>query len=327
MTLLAPELGLPPEHPLRQILDTITAHPELREPVLRVLLTEDFLALPGRMDALTEQVQGLREEFDGFREETRGQFRAVHDRIDETNRSLSERIDETNRSLGERIDETNRSLGERIDETNRSLSERIDETNRSLGERIDETNRSLIDRIDETNRSLGERIDETNRSLSERIDESRRDVIRQMNGAIGRLRGETYERKCAEKLDTILVDHFRYAVEYDRTAIIDRLVQARHDRLISRAEYIDARNVDIIAQEKAGYDEDQHLAVVEVSITFNQDDLETAARRAPIIGRVFGLRTDAFVATNGPWPDEVNEVAQRLGVTIVQHFLPEFVAE
>ena len=261
MTLLAPELGLPPEHPLRQILDTITAHPELREPVLRVLLTEDFLALPGRMDALTEQVQGLREEFDGFREETRGQFRAVHDRIDETNRSL--------------------------------------------GERIDETNRSLIDRIDE----------------------SRRDVIRQMNGAIGRLRGETYERKCAEKVDAILVDHFRYAVEYDRTAIIDRLVQARHDRLISRAEYIDARNVDIIAQEKAGYDEDQHLAVVEVSITFNQDDLETAARRAPIIGRVFGLRTDAFVATNGPWPDEVNEVAQRLGVTIVQHFLPEFAAE
>ena len=239
MTLLAPELGLPPEHPLRQILDTITAHPELREPVLRVLLTEDFLALPGRMDALTEQVQGLREEFDGFREETRDQFRAVHDRIDE----------------------------------------------------------------------------------------SRRDVIRQVNGSIGRLRGEAYERKCAAQLDAILVDHFRYAVEYDRTAIIDRLVQARHDRLISRAEYIDARNVDIIAQEKAGYDEDQHLAVVEVSITFNQDDLETAARRAPIIGRVFGLRTDAFVATNGPWPDEVNEVAQRLGVTIVQHFLPEFVAE
>jgi hypothetical protein len=173
---------------------------------------------------------------------------------------------------------------------------------------------------------LGERIDETNRVLGERIDESSRDVINQMNGSIGRLRGETYERKCAEKIDTILVDHFLYAVEYDRTAIVDRLVQARHDRLISRAEYQDARNVDIVAQEKAGYDEDQHLAVVEVSITFNREDLETAARRAAIVGRVFGLRTDAFVATNGPWPDEVNEVARPLGVTIIRYFLPEFAA-
>jgi hypothetical protein len=315
MTTIAPELNLPSDHPLRQILDTIAAHPEVREPVLRVLLTEAFLALPARMDALTEQVQGLREEFDGFRQETREQFRSVHERIDETNRDLGERIDETNRDLGERIDETNRALGERIDETNRALGERIDETNRDLGERIDETNRAL-----------GERIDETNRVLGERIDESSRDVINQMNGSIGRLRGETYERKCAEKIDTILVDHFLYAVEYDRTAIVDRLVQARHDRLISRAEYQDARNVDIVAQEKAGYDEDQHLAVVEVSITFNREDLETAARRAAIVGRVFGLRTDAFVATNGPWPDEVNEVARPLGVTIIRYFLPEFAA-
>jgi hypothetical protein len=259
MTTIAPELNLPSDHPLRQILDTIAAHPEVREPVLRVLLTEAFLALPARMDALTEQVQGLREEFDGFRQETREQFRSVHERIDETNRRPG-------------------------------------------------------------------RAYRRNRVLGERIDESSRDVINQMNGSIGRLRGETYERKCAEKIDTILVDHFLYAVEYDRTAIVDRLVQARHDRLISRAEYQDARNVDIVAQEKAGYDEDQHLAVVEVSITFNREDLETAARRAAIVGRVFGLRTDAFVATNGPWPDEVNEVARPLGVTIIRYFLPEFAA-
>ena len=111
MTTIAPELNLPPDHPLRQILDTIAAHPEVREPVLRVLLTEDFLALPARMDALTEQVQGLREEFDGFREETREQFRAVHERIDETNRSLGERIDETNRQLRENTRVTRRLEG------------------------------------------------------------------------------------------------------------------------------------------------------------------------------------------------------------------------
>ena len=59
----------------------------------------------------------------------RTQIGALHERIDETNRSLGDRIDETNK----RIDETNRSLGERIDETNRSLGEQI----RALHKRMD----------------------------------------------------------------------------------------------------------------------------------------------------------------------------------------------
>ena len=59
----------------------------------------------------------------------RTQVGALHERIDETNRSLGERIDETNK----RIDETNRSLGDRIDETNRSLGEQI----RALHKRMD----------------------------------------------------------------------------------------------------------------------------------------------------------------------------------------------
>ncbi len=261
MTTIAPELNLPPDHPLRQILDTIAAHPEVREPVLRILLTEDFLALP-------EQVRELRADFTEFREETREQFRIVNERIDETNRTMQEQFQQVN-----------------------------------------------------------ERIDETNRSLGERIDESRQDVIRRMNGFEGRFRGETYERKCAEKIDSILVDHFRHAVEYDQTALTERLVQARHDRLLTSAEYQDARNVDIVAYEKPTPGVAEHLAVVEVSITFNRDDLETASRRAAIIGRVFGLRTDAFVATNGPWPEEVNEVARQLQVTVVRYFLPEFAAE
>ena len=59
----------------------------------------------------------------------RTQVGALHERIDETNRSLGDRINETNK----RIDETNRSLGERIDETNRSLGEQI----RALHKRMD----------------------------------------------------------------------------------------------------------------------------------------------------------------------------------------------
>ena len=251
MTLLAPELDLPPEHPLRQILDTIAAHPELREPVLRVLLTDRFLALPEQVQGLTDRVDELQTSFDDFREETREQFRAVN-----------------------------------------------------------------------------ERIDQSVNAVNERIDQSANTVVRRMEGSLGRFRGESYEKKCAEKIDMILVDHFDYAVEVDRTEIIDRLAQARHRGSISREEYLDGRNVDIIAQEKPGFNNaENHLAAVEVSITFNRGDLETAARRARIIERVLGLRTDAFVATNSDWPDEVNEVALRLGVTIIHHHEPAYVAD
>ena len=100
MTTLAPELNLPPEHPLRQILDTIAAHPELREPVLRVLLSERLLALPEQVDTLTERVDTLQASFDDFREETRAQFTAVNERIDETNRQLSENTRATRRLEG-----------------------------------------------------------------------------------------------------------------------------------------------------------------------------------------------------------------------------------
>ena len=296
MTTLAPELNLPPEHPLRQILDTIAAHPEVREPVLRILLTERLLALPEQVDTLTGRVDTLQESFEDFREETREQFRAVNERIDETNRSMREQF--------------------------QAVNERIEESARVVNER------DVNERIEESARVVNERIDESARVVNERIDESAGTVVRRMEGSLGRFRGESYEKKCAEKIDMILVDHFAYAVEADRTAIIDRLAQARHNGSISREEYLDGRNVDIIAQEKPGFnDTENHLAVVEVSITFNRGDLETAARRAKVIERVFGLRTDAFVATNSSWPDEVNEMAQQVGVTIIRHDEPTYVAE
>ncbi len=100
MTTIAPELNLPPDHPLRQILDTIAAHPEVREPVLRILLTEDLLALP-------EQVRELRADLNEFKEETREQFQQVNARIDETNRQLGE----TNRQLRESIRSARRTEG------------------------------------------------------------------------------------------------------------------------------------------------------------------------------------------------------------------------
>ena len=122
------DLDLPPDHPLRQILDFIAAHPEVRQPVLRALLTEDFMSLPVQVQELTERVDGvagqvdeLREDLGSFKEETRAQFRAVNARIDETNQSMHEQFQQVNT----RIDGVNA----RIDETNQSMHEQFQQVN------------------------------------------------------------------------------------------------------------------------------------------------------------------------------------------------------
>ena len=119
------DLDLPPDHPIRQILAVIEAHPEVREPVLRALLTEDFLALPSqvqglneRMDGLTGQVTELRGDFDQFREETRAQFRAANERLDENTRRLdqnTERLD----GISSRLDNNTNMLSENTASTRR----------------------------------------------------------------------------------------------------------------------------------------------------------------------------------------------------------------
>ena len=254
------ELDLPDDELLRRIVTAVAAHPEVREPLLRVLLTDEFLNLPTEVKEL--------------REEIREGFRAVNERIDETNENMREQFTVVN--------------------------QRIDETNRSLGERIDENTHS--------NRSLGERIDENTHS------------IRTLMGQVGELRGEAYERRCAEQIDAALIDHFDFAVLADRTSINRQLVQARRSGLLTREEYEGGRNVDIVAQEQTEGETPSRLAAIEVSVTFNEDDLKNAAERAAIIARITGIPTGAFLITRNAWPETIATVAVQSGVTIVRRY-------
>ena len=123
------EVDLPADHLLRQIMEALEAHPEVRQPLLRVLLTEDFLALPEQMKEVVGRLDKLQGEFEDFRTETRAGFQAVNDRIDEVNRTVNDRIDEVN----VRVDETNRIMQEQFQEVNDRLNENIDMTRRLWG--------------------------------------------------------------------------------------------------------------------------------------------------------------------------------------------------
>ena len=137
---------------------------------------------------------------------------------------------------------------------------------------------------------------------------------------MGELRGEAYERRCAEQIDAALIEHFDFAVLADRTSINRQLVQARRSGLLTREEYEGGRNVDIIAQEQAEGETPSRLAAVEVSVTFNEYDLKNAAERAATIARITGVPTGAFLITRNPWPETVATMAAQSGVTIVRRY-------
>ena len=133
-----------------------------------------------------------------------------------------------------------------------------------------------------------------------------------------------YSDLCRYEIEVILDGWFDGPVIADPDLIGAKLLEARHSGAISRDEYLDGLRPDIIAR---GVEDNAHagpLAVVEVSLTFNRRDLENAARRAAVIARVIGSSVAAFFATHSAWPDEVDGVAEGLGVTIIRHEDPDY---
>ena len=272
ITLPPPEIDLPAEHLLRQLLDALAAHPEVRQPLLRVLLTEDFLALP-------ERVSQLQTTLDDFREETRSEFRRVDARIDENTQQISEHsrvLSEHSRQIEENTSQ--------IQENTRQISENTRQ-------------------IQENTRTIGEHTHE----------------LRRLSSRVGNLIGASYEDFCRQKIGIILDGLLERPALADWELVNDQLREMRHHGLITRAEYEDGMSADIIACAKAAVAQPDMLFVGEVSITFNRGDLETAARRAALIGRAVGVPTFAFLVTNYGWPDEADAVARQLGVTIIRH--------
>lgn len=162
-------------------------------------------------------------------------------------------------------------------------------------------------------------MEENLRSLNESVNSLR--------GEFGRFRGDSYEAKCREQVDAVLDSYFDHAVLVDREHINVLLRSARTAGRISRRELIDGYNVDIIARDLSDPDGNERLAAAEASITFNREDLETAHRRAELIGRVTGIPTDAYLVTHHEWPADVDDAAREAGVTIIQYALPRYAAE
>lgn len=238
---VAPELALPDDSVIRRIMDEIAAHPEVREPLLRTLLTEDLLALP-----VLVKEQG------GRIDDLAGEMRAGFQRLDA-----------------------------RIDGVRDELKDEI---------------RDLRGETMKVSRAVGS-----------------------LRGRVGQVVGEGYEDKCRQQIDGILVHHLNDPVLVDPDQFREELRQIRRRGVISRDEYQQARAIDIVASDVADDEAIVKYAVVEVSYTVNNDDIDKAAARRDILLRGTGIPTDAFFITANDWPESLADYAAGKGVTVIKH--------
>ena len=294
MTTATIDLDLPPEHLLRQIYDALAARPDVREPLLRVLLTDEFLTLPAKTARLQETL-------DEFRQETRDEFLAVRQEMQEGFRAEREARQEGFRAAREETQEEFRAVRAEMQEGFRAERE--------------ETRKEF--------RAVRAEMQEGFRAAHERMDQHAR-ALRRLEGHVGRMLGNSYEDICRYEINALMDGPFTDPVLADRDLIKNRLNQARRLNQITRDEYLDALRPDIIVRENSDETHTRRLGIIEATLTFNRNDLETAARRAATIARILNLAADPFVITQNEWPDEANETARHLGVTIIRNRSPKF---
>ena len=307
------EQGIPPQSIAGQLASELRAAPQIRELLLRELFTEEFLALPQRVERLEASVNELRYELLGRIDEAESR---LNDRIDA-------RVDEAESRLNNRIDEAESRLNNRIDEVEGRLNNRIDEAECRLNNRIDEAECRLNNRIDETKNEINARIDETKNELGNRMN-SMESSIKTLQGQVGNLRGQSYEDECRRRIRLVIVDHLRGASLADLSRIDEHLEQARHNGRITRQEFDQVRVIDIIAQGTPADGQSEILAVVEASVSLNEQDVRNAARRASLIRNLLGEDTAAFCVSHYRWSDALGEFAAALGVTLIHYELPGF---
>ena len=260
---------------VRRMLQEIALYPQIREPVLRFLLAEDFPALVAMVRENSENIQLILERL-GVIEQAVARIPVIEERLGSVEEAVA-RIP----VIEERLESVEERLG--------SVQEAV----------------ARIPVIEET-------LARTDRA------------VRVLQGHVGELRGTSYEDRCRQQIAAVLDGYLTLAVLADRERINTLLVNARHAGQITRSDLIDGYNADIIARALDDADETAMLAVVEVSVTFNRRDLEIAARRAELIGRITGAPTAAYLATQHDWPETMNVAASDLGVTIISYPLDGF---
>ena len=173
-----------------------------------------------------------------------------------------------------------------------------------------------FDRFVEAQREFNQAQQEANEAQQEtnRLTDRRLNAI---EGQIGNLQGGQYERTVRTKALARSMIALGFEVPYvalNQDGLIDprltsAIAQAIRDGLVSREDSADLFEADLIISA-----EDNRHAVVEVSLTADQDDIDRAKTRAGILAAITGGAVTPVVITSRLNPAQSAQ-AEAAGVT------------
>src|SRR6266516_1347897 len=266
----------------RDLVRILEEKPEWRAEMRRLILTDELLALPERVER-------------GFLELTEAAKR--HDeQIAEMRAEMDRRFGETDRRFRELIAEMERRFGELIAEMDRRFAE-------------------MDRRFAETDRRFAELIAETER-LRQEVDQKFAVVIVTLKvhgDQIGDLKGLSLERQYADHAPSyfrpIIMRRLHKLSSEELAMIVDDAIDAGQ---ITAREGDDLVAADIVVRGRRTVDQGDVYLVIEVSWGVGKDDVERAARRAAILAK---LGTPALAAVAGEFVTaDAAELARTEGV-------------
>ncbi|GIW41398.1 MAG: hypothetical protein KatS3mg076_1975 [Candidatus Binatia bacterium] len=330
----------------RRLLELLEQHPELRGEFFRLLLGEELSALADAQRKTEEALARLAtrvEELAEAQRRTEARLEALAARVEEL-AEAQRRTEERLEGLAARVEElaeAQRRTEARLEALAARVEELADAQRRTearleaLAARVEElaeAQRRTEERLQElaeaqrrTEIRIGElseaqrRTDEKLASLAARLEELAR-VVAELVGAM-----VVVQRDLAEVKGIVLEDRYRrHAAAYFRpllrrirvvpdTELAELVEDAEERGLISEEELQEALGSDLVVTGRRPEDRKEAVLAAEISWVVDGRDVERAARRAAILGRVTGKPWIAAVAGRA-MSDVAAERARALGV-------------
>ncbi len=259
------------------LLRLLGEHPEWQAALRRHILTDELLAVPGRLDRVEAALEQLTVRVD----QLAARLEELTVRVDQ----LTVRVDQ----LAARLEELTvrvEQLAVRVDQLAARLEEltvRVDALAEAQA-RTEQQLATLTARVD----ALAEAQARTEQQLAELAEAQRRteERLQRIEVHVGDLRGEAVERRYRDRAPAYFGRLLRRLRVLDAAALADRLDRAVEEGRLSEAERDTVLLADVVATGRRVPDEVEAYLLAEVSAGVGPDDVRRAAARAAALARL-----------------------------------------
>ena len=283
---------------VEDLIRVLEEHPEWRERLLAVLLGQEFLQVPARLDRIEAVLERLVESHE--------QLWQSHRQLLESHRQLLEshqQLWESHRQLQEshqQLWESHQQALARLDRLE-TIVQQLLESHQQLWEshrQLQESHRQLL----ESHQMLVAEVRELRQTVEQLVN-----WMQRLDTDVGKLKGKVLELDYLQHAPA----RFGYYVRRPRVVnlghFLDDLREQGHE--FSLDEWTQLASLDVLLQAQHPYTRETIFLAIEVSWMLFPDDVERARKRAELL-RAHGINAYAAVAGEGFVPEARDAAVQ-----------------